>query len=60
MPTPETGEYVVFVSHLRRGLGFPTEVGYEDNELTGLGGGHGLPLGGQPVRNLVGQLLGLT
>ena len=25
IPTPEPGEYVVFVSHLRRGLGFPTD-----------------------------------
>ena len=24
VPTPEPGEYVVFVSHLRRGLGFST------------------------------------
>ena len=25
MPAPDPGEYVVFVSHLRRGLGFPTD-----------------------------------
>ena len=25
IPTPEPGEYIVFVSHLRRGLGFPTD-----------------------------------
>ena len=25
IPTPEPGEYVVFVSHLRRGLGFSTD-----------------------------------
>ena len=25
IPTPEPGESVVFVSHLRRGLGFPTD-----------------------------------
>ena len=25
IPTPEPGEYVVFVSHLRRGLGFPMD-----------------------------------
>ena len=25
IPTPEHGESVVFVSHLRRGLGFPTD-----------------------------------
>ena len=25
IPTPKPGEYVVFVSHLRRGLGFPMD-----------------------------------
>ena len=25
VPAPEPGEFVVFVSHLRRGLGFPTD-----------------------------------
>ena len=25
IPTPEPGEYVIFVSHLRRGLGFPMD-----------------------------------
>ena len=25
IPTPEPSEYVFFVSHLRRGLGFPTD-----------------------------------